>query len=194
MLSKEEHRQQKSAREYWVYHNLTTFAAGVIFAFSLFQTEFFGKFIAGLGDYGYIGAFFIGIFFASSFTFIPATAALILLSGNLNFMYLAIATGFGAAIGDYFIFRFIRDGLIDDLKRLFGGARSKNIFKMFHSKRFGFLTPVLGAFIIASPLPDELGVGLLGISQISSDKFLILSFILNTIGIAILLGVASLYF
>jgi hypothetical protein len=175
-------------KEYWVFHNITTFLASIVFAFALFQTDFFGMMLASLGAYGYIGSFFVGIFFVTSFTVIPATAVLILLAGNLNFMAVAIFAAVGASIGDFFIFRFVRDGLAKDLQRLFAGVGNGRIFHIFHSKFFGALTPVIGAFIIASPLPDEFGIGLLGISDMDNKIFVALSFILNVIGISILLG------
>src|SRR3989344_5750951 len=51
---------------------------------------------------------------------------------------------------------------------------------------------VVGAILIASPLPDEIGVSLMGLSKISTIRFVILSFVLNATGIFLILS-ASLF-
>jgi hypothetical protein len=48
---------------------------------------------------------------------------------------------------------------------------------------FGWLAPVVGALVIASPLPDELGITLLGIARLRNWQFVVLSFIFNFAGI-----------
>jgi len=45
------------------------------------------------------------------------------------------------------------------------------------------MLPVIGALIIVSPFPDELGVTLMGITKIKSYQFLILAFILDVTGV-----------
>ena len=47
---------------------------------------------------------------------------------------------------------------------------------------------MLGAFVIVSPLPDELGVSLLGMSEIKTGKFLLISSISHTIGMFLLVS------
>jgi hypothetical protein len=51
---------------------------------------------------------------------------------------------------------------------------------------FRAVMPFLGALIIASPLPDELGLVFLGISKLKTRYFLPLSFVLNFFGILII--------
>jgi hypothetical protein len=50
--------------------------------------------------------------------------------------------------------------------------------------------PVVGAVIIASPLPDELGLALLGFSRIDRRYFFAISYTMNFIGI-VLIGLAA---
>lgn len=47
-----------------------------------------------------------------------------------------------------------------------------------------------GAFIIASPFPDEMRIGLIGASKLKNWQFLILSFLLNSIGIFVVVTAA----
>ena len=42
---------------------------------------------------------------------------------------------------------------------------------------------MIGAIIIASPFPDEIGVSLMGISKMKTYQFILISFLLNAIGI-----------
>ena len=54
------------------------------------------------------------------------------------------------------------------------------------------MLPVIGAIIIASPLPDELGVSLMGMSQMKASRFILLSYILNSIGIFLVVSASLL--
>ncbi|MEK7649382.1 MAG: hypothetical protein AAB367_00235 [Patescibacteria group bacterium] len=173
----------------YIYHNVTAFLASVVLTWAFWQAHIFQYVITHIDGYGYISVFAVGMAFVSSFTVIPASAALILLGSELDSIFLtALCAGFGASLGDYFIFRFVRDGLAEDLKHLFGGIKRFHILHVFRSRYFSMITPVIGAIIVASPLPDELGVGLLGLSRMSNKTFLIISFVLNTIGIWALLA------
>ena len=181
-------RRHRAVSHYWVYHNITVLIASVAFALILFQTSLFRAFFHTFSALGYLGVFLVGIIFPSSFTVVPATAALLLLTRDLHYFFVAVAAGVGSVIGDYLIFRFIRNGLTEDLTHLFSGFGGSRIARIFHSKYFGVLTPIVGALIIASPLPDELGIGLLGASRLSDKKFILLSLVLNIGGLVILLG------
>jgi len=46
---------------------------------------------------------------------------------------------------------------------------------------------IIGLFILGSPLPDELAIGFLGIIDLSYKKFILISFLANTIGILLIL-------
>src|SRR3990167_7131268 len=48
---------------------------------------------------------------------------------------------------------------------------------------FWWVIPALGAVIIASPLPDELGLIMMGLSHIRTATFIVLSFMMNAAGI-----------
>ena len=64
---------------------------------------------------------------------------------------------------------------------------------LIHTKYFSWTLPVLGAVIIASPLPDEMGVGLMGISKLKTSQFILLSFVLNSIGIFIIVSAGAFF-
>ena len=54
---------------------------------------------------------------------------------------------------------------------------------LFYSRAYKRLLPFIGALIIASPLPDELGLVMLGAAGVKTKYFIILSFSLNFAGL-----------
>lgn len=171
--------------KHWHYKNTALLVLSLIVFFFFAEHPVVRNTINLIGSFGYVGAFITGILFVSIFTVAPAVVVLYFLAGYLNHLLVALFAGMGAVIGDYLIFRFFRDRVFDELTPLFLKNGGNKLVKLFQTPYFGWLLPFLGAFIIASPVPDELGIGLLGASKLKSWQFLILSFLLNTIGIFI---------
>ncbi|MEK7159994.1 MAG: hypothetical protein AAB702_00755, partial [Patescibacteria group bacterium] len=67
-----------------------------------------------------------------------------------------------------------------------------HLSKILHTRYFSWTLPVIGAIIIASPFPDEIGISLMGISKISTYKFLITAFFLDFIAVFLIVS-ASLF-
>ncbi len=171
----------------WKYKHTTFFLISLVVVFLAADTELAHALIRGVGSYGYLGAFFTGVFFVSTFTFAPATVVLYNLALNFNLYIVSVCAGAGAVLGDVLIFRFLQDGIFKELYPLvkkYGGSRLERLRK---SRSGRWLAPVVGAIVIASPLPDEIGVALMGISKIKTWQFALLTFVLNTIGIFLLL-------
>lgn len=166
------------------YKNLTFLGVSVLVAFCLSQYEPFHEFLMHLGKLGYVGAFLGGMLFVSTFTVATGAVILLVLAESLSPVEIGIVAGLGAVVGDFTIFRFVKDNLaleIKDIYRQLDGDH--HLEKVLRSRYFGWTLPVMGAVIIASPLPDEIGVSLLGISKMKTYKFLLVSFVLNAIGI-----------
>ncbi len=174
----------------WKYKNTTFLIVSLVVFFYFADSAPVKDFINSLGSLGYLGAFITGVFFVSTFTVAPAAVVLFHLADHLNPFEVAILAGLGAVVGDYIIFRFFKDNVIDELKPLFNRWGGTRISELLRTPYFAWLLPVIGAAIIASPLPDELGVGILGISKMKPWKFLVLSFFLNAIGIFIIVTLA----
>lgn len=171
------------------YKNLTYLAISIVVSLLLLRIESFHTALLHLGNSGYIGAFIAGILFISTFTVSIGTVILLILAESLNPVEIGIIAGLGAVIGDFLIFRFIRNqGLGEEIKHLFTYFGGDKVSDLVHTKYFSWTLPVVGALIIASPLPDELGVGLMGISKMKTYQFLFLSFILNFIGIFLVIS------
>lgn len=166
------------------YKNLTIFAFSIIFALIFSRFEAFHTFLLNLGDLGYLGAFIAGILFVSTFTVATGAVILLVLAERLSPVEIGIIAGLGAVVGDFTIFRFIKDNLANELTDIYNHIDGNHhLTRVLHSRYFGWTLPVIGAIVIASPFPDEIGVSLMSISKMKTYQFLLVSFILNAIGI-----------
>lgn len=180
---------------YWrtyKYKNITLFFVGILFALFLSGSEAFHLFLLSLGNAGYIGAFVGGALFVSTFTVATGAVVLLELAETLSPIEIGIIAGLGGVVGDFTIFRFVRDGLSHELESIYNHVDGDHHFtKVLHSKYFSWTLPVIGALIIASPFPDEIGVSLMGISKMKTYRFLLLSFVLNATGIFLVISISS---
>lgn len=174
----------------WKYKNTTLLVISLIVFIYFADSKLVQNFINSFGSLGYLGAFITGIFFVSTFTVALAAVVLFHLADHLNPFEVAILAGLGAVVGDYIIFRFFKDKVFQELKPLFDRLAGSRISELLQTPYFAWLLPVIGATIIASPLPDEIGVGILGIAKMKPWKFVLLSFFLNAIGIFIIVTLA----
>jgi len=171
------------------YKNLVFFFISLVIAIFLFKLQVVHSFLLNLGSIGYFGAFIGGMLFVSTFT--VATGALILmtLAETLSPIEIGIIAGLGAVIGDFIIFRFVKNNLSNELEEIYNKIDSRqHLVKILHTKYFSWTLPVIGAIIIASPFPDEIGVSLMGISKMKIHHFLLTSFVLNAIGIFLVIS------
>ena len=176
-------------KTHWKYKNLTAVFIGIVVAIILSQNETFHSFLLHLGNFGYIGAFIAGILFVSTFTVATSALVLLVLAETLSPIEIGLIAGLGAVVGDMLIFRLIKDNLTYEIEDIYNHMdRKKHLKKLFHSKYFNWMLPVIGSIIIASPLPDEIGVSLIGISKMNTFKFILISYILNSIGIFLIVS------
>ncbi len=170
--------------KHWKYKNTTFLLLSFVLAFFVLRNESIHNFLLHLGNFGYLGAFLAGVLFVSTFTVAIGAIILLVLAEALSPIEIGIIAGFGAVVGDFVIFRFIQDDLASEIKYIYSKLDTKrHLQKVFRTKYFSWTFPVLGAVIIASPLPDEIGVSLMGISNMKTYQFLLISFVLNAIGI-----------
>lgn len=175
----------------WKYPYLTTVFISVLVAIILAQNESFKNWLLNLGSFEYIGALIAGMIFVSSFTVAISAVVLGIMVQNVHPMALALIGGVGAVIGDYLIFKLVRSNLQKEITSILGMNNTAHIKILLHSKYIAWMLPIIGIFIIASPLPDELGVSLLGISKMSEGKFILISYISNALGILAIVSVAK---
>lgn len=173
-------------------HDLATIALSILIALILVRSDVITTILAGTSGWGFVGSFIAGFFFTSVFTTAPAIVAL----GEIALIHPILPVAFfgalGALMGDLIIFRFVRDKLsehvVDLMKQTSIMKRYKKLFKL---RMFRWSAFLVGGLIIASPLPDELGVSLMGLSKVKTKYFMPLSFCFNFVGIYLIGAVAK---
>ncbi len=158
----------------------------IFIAIILAKTGALERLITSTQEMRFIGSFIAGILFVSVFTAAPATVALGEIAQSNSVITLAIIGGLGALVGDFIIFRFMRDRISQDFSYLIKISKSERLVSIFRLRLFKWLIPFIGALIVASPLPDEVGLAMLGLSRMKTSVFIPLSFLLNSIGILII--------
>ena len=143
-----------------------------------------------LGDGVLAASFVAGLFFTSVVTTAPAVIVLGELALEGNVFLVALFGAAGAVIGDYILFAFVRDRVSEDIAHIMNKGQRGKFRALMRRKTFKWLLPFLGGLIIASPLPDELGLTLLGMTRMKTSRFVPLSYLFNFIGI-LLIGLAT---
>jgi len=175
------------------HHNLLLFIFGLTLAIIISQNAEFNKIIGSLGTFGYLGAVIAGGLFTSTFTVAIGAVILVDLAKTLPPVWLILFAAAGAVFSDFLIFKFIKDEVEDDIKPIYEKIVGSHLKKILHTKYFAWTLPVLGALIIVSPIPDELGVSLMGFSTLTTTRFLTISLVSHLIGISALVSAAKIF-
>jgi hypothetical protein len=179
------------------YPKLTILTLSFVLAYLFFTSYELTWMREAMRSMGLFGSFIAGVFYVYGFLAPIATATFLIIAKDQPFLLTGLIGGLGAVIGDLIIFRLIRHDFMDEMRLLADEkiiARPRAwLGRKIHAKLKGYFLPIIGAFIIASPLPDELGVVLIaGSSKISQTFFTIASYCLNTIGILTILYIGTL--
>lgn len=186
-------RYSKTSAHALVY-DLIIIAVGIFVALVLAKVGFIDYLISIVGNYHVLASFIAGIFFTSAFTLAPASVALVRIAEYAPIETIALWGGLGALCGDLVLFFFIRDRFYNDLIKAIKPSVRHHIFRSFHLGFLKWLAPLVGAAVIASPLPDELGIALLGMSKIKLSFLIPISLAMNILGIYLLLGFVNVFF
>jgi hypothetical protein len=180
------------------YPKLLLLVVIALLAYWSFRMDTVQSFFHSLGGLGYMSAFIGGMLFAFGFGAPFGVALLLTIADEVNIPLAAIIGGLGALLSDYILFKFIRVTFADEIQRL----RDTRSFSYVNDIVRGTLPPTLvfyitagiAGLVIASPLPDEIGVTIMAsISKVSERAFAVISFSLNTIGILAILGAGSVF-
>lgn len=174
------------------HHNYLMLAFGIGLAIFLSKSPIFNHFLLGLGEYGYLSALVAGAMFVCTFT--VATGALIIftLVKTLNPFVLILFGMMGAVIFDIIVFSSVKDSIDEEIKEAFNNPHFSHFKKVLHTKYFAWMMPLFGLLVFLSPLPDELGIGLMGLSKFRTYQFVLISILNHSIGMSFI--VASLKF
>lgn len=166
--------------------------SSIVFTIYLVQSVAFFDFLNHASNLAYIGSFISGIFFTSTFTVVPATITLFALGKKHNPLLIAVSGAMGAAIGDNLLLKFIKSELEKNLYAFIIPKDTRAIKKILHTRAFYWLIASIGILVIASPLPDELGISILSLIHFRIRHFLIISFAVNFLGILFITSIARL--
>ncbi|KND49659.1 MAG: hypothetical protein AB203_01070 [Parcubacteria bacterium C7867-008] len=162
----------------------------VLLALFLVEIGAFERFLNFAQGIDLVAAFIAGIFFTSTFTIAPASIAFVEIGNASNMIQVAVAGALGAVCGDMILFFFIRDTIMEDLKTVLRKKNYHKIIAFTHGGIMRWLSPVIGALIIASPLPDEVGLTIMGMSKIRSTYLIPIAFVMNFLGIWAIISIA----
>lgn len=134
----------------------------------------------------WVGPLIAGLGYSSIFTVAPATVALAEISLRVPLWEVALFGGLGAVVADQILYRLMRSELASHLE----GRTVRRWSKRLARSPFRWIFVALGGLIIASPLPDEIGLSIMGVSHLPAQKLIFITFPLNAAGIW-LIGAAA---
>lgn len=177
---------KRRPQDWWLRYEYkhTTLAVLIIALFIvLLDSALLAATFGVLEGLGYVGGFIAGVLSVSFFTAAPALVLLVALAPELNPLTLAIAAAAGSAAGDWLILFFFQEKIFHELKPLIEKTGLTRAFKALDRPATSWILVTAGAIIISTPLPDEIGLSMMGISRLKRLYLLILCFILNGLGL-----------
>ena len=191
-LEKHSPKATKKARKLFHFKHPKTILLilSIVLAYYLFKNPLTGNLIGNLKDFNYIGNFIAGMLLSLGFS-TPFAVGFFIISKPENMLLAILIGGLGASLSDLLIFRFIKFSFMNefnDLKKTNAIRKIKNIFNKNFSVRIKhYLLYMFAGILIATPLPDEIGVSMLaGLTTIKQKILFITSFILHCITIYII--------
>lgn len=185
-------RNTSATRFRHIVHDGVIIMLSIVIALLLLKSGTITMMLDSSREFGHIGSFISGMFFTSIFTTAPAIVTLGEISTRMGIFETALWAAMGAVVGDMVIFRFVKDRMSMHLLEILPSKSGMRRFtKLMRFRFFRYLTFFAGGVIIASPLPDELGISLLGLSRMREIHFVPLSFAFNFLGIFIIGLIAS---
>lgn len=167
------------------------FVAFSYFAYLVYKTGLVANFFELISPLTFVPEFLAGMLYTSALTAPFAVAALFVIGKYNDPLTVAAVAGLGSMVADLIILKFFRF-LFFGRKSPLSGIREMHwlIKKLRSLSLFRTFAPVIGGIIIASPLPDELGLMILGITKIDTWHASLLLYILDFVGIFIIASIA----
>jgi len=192
MLRKKTIARKKKSRGILLFHDIIIISIGIALAIILSNYGLIDKFISSIREYYFLASFIAGIFFTSAFTIAPASIALVKIAEYAPTPVVVIWGALGAMIGDLILFFFIKDRFYDDIVKAIKPKVMRHIMHSFHFGFLKWLSPIIAALVIVSPLPDEFAMALFGMSKIKTAVLIPITFIMNIVAVYLLIQFAAL--
>lgn len=164
-------------------------------AYFIFSHPSVRVFFDSLESFSYFSVFIAGLLFSFGFT-TPFAVAFFVTFRPDNILLATFVGGAGALLADMTIFKLIKFSFMDEFRRLERTKPMKEIAHLIsHSyihRAKNYVLYFFAGVVIASPLPDELGVSMLaGLTSIRTWSLALVSFTMNCVGIFIMLLIAT---
>lgn len=137
----------------------------------------------------FLGAFVFGFFYTYGVTAPASIAGFLLLGKAGNPVVIALIASVGAMLSNFLVYRFIRHKLLDHFDSLARRLRIRMHIVRYNIERrkvAKFLVLAVAGFIIASPLPTEIAIGLFAAIKFDLKKFLLYAFVFQFVGILLI--------
>jgi hypothetical protein len=172
---------KKADRGPFIIRDIYIILGSIAFAVYLARADVFEQLLSA--GFVPIEAIVAGFFFTSLLTIAPAGVALGEMIQVAPVSQVAFWGAAGAVAGDLVLFFFVRDAISEDIASLLRGRWTKKLKALARSPFLSWAVPVMGALIIALPLPDEIGIAMLGLSKTDLRFLIPISYAMNFLGI-----------
>lgn len=167
----------------------------IVIAYIVFQNIHNIGFLKNISPDNYFIILVAGILYSFGFT-APFAVGLFVVLNPSSIILASIVGGIGSLITDLSIYNLTKLSFMDEFEQLQKEKfMKKGMFyfdKIFSKNAKRIILYLTAGILIASPLPDEMGVTLLsGLTSIKVSQLAILSFILNTVGILVILLISA---
>lgn len=173
-------------------HTTLAILAITLFIFLIDSVVLTG-FLTFIERLGLLGGFVAGVLSVSFFTAAPALVLIIDLATKHDPYLLALSVAIGSTFGDWIILKFYQEKIIEELQPLLRRLRVSALVRLLRRRYTAWILFLIGVFVIATPLPDEAGLSLIGITHFKRRYVIFICFLLNIVGIlAIILAAKAL--
>lgn len=169
------------------YKHTTLVILTIVLFVLLIDSALLGAVFGFVEGWGYLGGFVAGILSVSFFTAVPAVVLILDLANKLEPHWLALMWALGSTIGDWLILKFYQEKIVQELHPLFKRVGLKQIVRLLRHRFTSWILFLIGAVFIASPLPDEIGIGLMGLSHLKRRYVLFMCLLLNAAGALVII-------
>ncbi len=173
------------------YPKLFILIVFILLAYYIFTQPFISELVEAFNRLGNFGMFVAGILTGLGFA-APFGFGLMIKMDSGSILIASLVVGFGATLADLAIFKIIKLSFMDEFKKLEKTRLIQDIEHIVNKNKSvlvrHYLLYIFAGLVLATPLPDEVGVSMLaGLTTIKPWKLAIIGFIVHTLAAFLLL-------
>ena len=130
---------------------------------------------------------FVGGLFFTSFSAMPISVAIFIALSRVGIPIYEVALlgGVGAMIGDVGLLETLKVSILDDVLAYLAWKTHGAFKEVMHQPLIRVFAIIVGALIVASPLPDEIGLAMMGVTHLKVRSIMFISFVINTAAVGL---------